>query len=103
MQKERRSTRGTCGSGVVAQPAQHLSVGGHSVVPLRGLQNLGDTGQSGVGHDAAKWLGAEGAFGDKLVTVATRCKRCLGVIQVQTVKVVQAKDLVPTTPYAVVV
>ena len=97
-----RSTRGR-DARIRPQPSQHATILRDLVVALRGLENLHDTGESGIAHDAAERLGAERALRDELVTVAAGVERRLRVVEVEAGQPLQADRVLPPPPDSFVV
>ena len=60
-------------------------------------------GQSGIGHDAAKWHRTERSFADQLVAVAAGCKGVLESLRWRQSEVFEAQEPVPLAPDPVIV
>src|SRR4029079_14440853 len=54
--------------------------------------------EPGIPHNLAKWTGAQRSFRNQLVSVATGCKRCLRIIEMQTAEEIQTENRVPLSP-----
>src|SRR5918995_5340823 len=91
------------GTGVGPETTQHFAVGGKLILALWRFQDLDRPGEPGIRHDAPKRRRAEATFAYQLVAIPAGCKRCLGIVEVNTMKGIETQYLIPTPPHAVVI
>src|SRR4029079_3833403 len=103
VERGKGSTRCVDRSRVGPKTSQHLSIGGNAVLALGGFQDLDYVIEPGVRHDSAKWTGAERSFRNQLVSIATGCKRCLRIVEMQAAEEIQTERRVPLSPDSLIV